>query len=64
MVHHFKAPATREIVEYLRNGGRTFHAYKESRDGELIVHFMATTEYVEKMKSRPYLTNIQITRKI
>lgn len=63
MVHYYVMPATREAVEYLRNGGREFYTRKESRNGELTVRFLATPEYVEKMRNRPFLKGIEITRK-
>lgn len=63
MTHYYVAPATKEAVEYLRNGGREFYTKKELRTDSLNVHFLASEEYVSKMKARPFLRNIQITRK-
>lgn len=63
MIHYYIAPATAEIVEYLRNGGREFYTKKEQRDQSLRVCFLATEAYVEKMKARPFLRNTAITRK-
>lgn len=63
IVHYYVMPATREAVEYLRNGGREFYTRKEGPDKHLTVRFLATPEYVEKMRNRPFLKNIEITRK-
>lgn len=63
MIHYYVAPATREVVEYLRNGGREFYTHKEIRTQSLNVHFLASDEYIEKMKARPFLKNIPINRK-
>lgn len=63
MIHYFSAPATAEVVEYLRFGGREFYTHKEGPDKELTVRFLATEEYVAKMQARPFLRNVNITRK-
>lgn len=63
MVHYFCAPATAEVVEYLRFGGREFYTHKEGPDRHLTVRFLATEEYVKKMRERPFLKNVEITRK-
>lgn len=63
MVHYYVAPATAEVVEYLRFGNREFFTRKESRDAPLMVRFLATEEYVSKMKARPFLKNVAIERK-
>lgn len=63
MVHYFSAPATAEVVEYLRFGGREFYTHKEGPDKHLTVRFLATEEYVAKMRARPFLKNVEITRK-
>lgn len=63
MIYYHTAPATREVVEYLRNGGREFYTKREHRDQTLTVRFLATEEYVAKMKARPFLQGVEITRK-
>lgn len=63
MFHYYVAEATKEAVEYLRNGGREFYTKKNLRTQELTVHFLASEEYVAKMKARPFLRNTQITLK-
>lgn len=61
--HYFSAPATREIIEYLRNGGREFYTKKNRLNQTLTVCFLATDDYVAKMKARPFLQGVEITRK-
>lgn len=63
MVHYYTAPATKEVVEYLRNGGREFFTKKDRINQTLTVRFLATEEYVEKMRARPFLRNVVIDRK-
>ena len=63
MVHYYSAPATAEVVEYLRYGNREFYTHKDGLNSPLTVRFLATDEYVAKMKTRPFLKNIPITRK-
>lgn len=64
MVHYYTAPATAEIVEYLRNGGRVFYTRKAEHTRDLQVDFLATEEYIEKMKARPFIQGNLITRKL
>lgn len=63
MIHSWAAPATREVVEYLRNGVREFHTVKDHRNQSLTVRFLATEEYVAKMRARSFLRGVEITRK-
>lgn len=63
MVHYYSAPATKEVVEYLRNGGREFYTRKDRLNQSLTVRFLATEEYVKKMMARPFLRNVVIERK-
>lgn len=60
MIHYFTAPATAEVVEYLRFGNREFYTRLEGPDKHLTVNFLATDEYVAKMRKRPFLKNIEI----
>lgn len=63
MIHYYQAPATREVVEYLRNGNREFYTKKDRLNDTLTVRFLATEEYIAKMKARPFLQGVNITRK-
>lgn len=63
MTHYYSAPATKEVVEYLRNGGREFYTKKDRLNQALTVRFLATEEYVAKMKARPFLRGVLIERK-
>lgn len=62
-IHYYVAPATREVVEYLRNGSREFFTRKDYTNQTLTVRFLATEEYVKKMMARPFLKNVVIERK-
>jgi len=62
-IHYYVAPATREVAEYLRNGGKEFFTRKDYTNQTLTVRFLATPEYVEKMRNRPFLKGVEITRK-
>lgn len=63
MIRNWIAPAIKEVVMYLINGNRNFIATKDGFDKPLYIRFMATDEYIEKMKARPFLRNIDIVRK-
>lgn len=63
MIYYYSAPATREVVEYLRNGGREFYTKKDRLNNTLTVNFLATEEYVVKMQARPFLRDVHIERK-
>lgn len=60
MFHYYVAPATKEVVMYLVNGGREFFTKKEINGDGLTVRFLASPEYVAKMSARPFLKNIEI----
>lgn len=64
MVHSYTAPATRDVIEYLRNGGREFYTWRDLSRGGLFVNFLATPEYVAKMLERPFIENKQIYRQV
>lgn len=60
MFHYYQAPATIEVAKYLINGKRQFYTRQFSQDGPLMICFLAPETYVEKMKARPFLKNIEI----
>lgn len=64
MIRNWIAPAVQAVVMYLVNGNKDFIATKDGFDKPLYIRFMATDEYVEKMKARPFLRDITITRKV
>lgn len=63
MFHYYQAPAVIEVARYLIQGNREFYTHKTSFEAPLQIRFLASEEYVEKMKSRPFLKHIEITRK-
>lgn len=63
MIHYYTAPATREVVEYLRNGCREFYTKKNHLTQTLTVCFLATEDYVAKMKARTFLRGVEINKK-
>lgn len=63
MTHYYVTDATPEVLTYLCRGMREFYTRKDSRAQNLSVCFLASEEYVAKMKARPFFKGIKINIK-